>query len=257
MSEIKHHRVYIIGSGPAGYTAGLYAARAGLEPYMAAGIQPGGQLTTTTEVENYPGFPEGIMGPEMMVLFEQQATRFGLTVEHKMVEKVDVEQHPFRIWEDDGEAHTADTVIIATGATAKYLGVPGEQEYLGRGVSACATCDGFFFRDQEIVVVGGGDTAMEEASFLTRFATKVYVVHRCDELRAISRTAERRGTSWPMSVVMRERNEVAFFSVVGRGRTPRVICLSVIPNATPTLRYSTRPLFSLTGVTCMTCAALW
>ncbi len=191
MSDIQHHRVYIIGSGPAGYTAGLYAARADLEPYMAAGIQPGGQLTTTTDVENYPGFPEGIMGPEMMQLFEQQAVRFGLTVEHKMVEKVDLSVHPFRIWEDDDEEHTADTIIIATGASAKYLHIPGEQEYLGRGVSACATCDGFFFKDQEIVVVGGGDTAMEEATFLTRFASKVYVVHRREELRASKIMQER------------------------------------------------------------------
>jgi len=191
VSEIRHHRVYIIGSGPAGYTAGLYAARANLEPYMAAGIQPGGQLTTTTDVENYPGFPEGVMGPDMMVLFEQQATKFGLTVEHNMVEKVDLSQRPFRVWEDDGTEHTADAIIIATGASAKYLGVPGEQAYLGRGVSACATCDGFFFRDQEILVVGGGDTAMEEANFLTRFASKVYVAVRRDELRASKIMQER------------------------------------------------------------------
>ncbi len=186
-----HHRVYIIGSGPAGYTAGLYTARANLEPYMAAGLQPGGQLTTTTEVENFPGFPDGVMGPEMMELFQRQAERFGLQVEMKIVERVDFSERPFRLWEDDGSEHTADAVIISTGATAKYLGVPGEQEYLGRGVSACATCDGFFFREQEIVVVGGGDTAMEEANFLTRFASKVYVVHRRDELRASKVMQER------------------------------------------------------------------
>ncbi len=191
MSETRHHHIYIIGSGPAGYTAGLYAARANLEPYMAAGIQPGGQLTTTTDVENYPGFPDGVMGPDMMILFEKQATKFGLTVEHKMVEKVDLSSRPFRIWEDDDTEHTADAIIIATGASAKYLGIPGEQEYLGRGVSACATCDGFFFRDEELVVVGGGDTAMEEATFLTRFASKVYVVHRRDELRASKIMQER------------------------------------------------------------------
>lgn len=191
MSTARHHRVFIIGSGPAGYTAGLYAARANLEPYMAAGMQPGGQLTTTTDVENYPGFPDGVMGPDMMVLFEKQAVRFGLTVEHKMVERVDLSARPFRLWEDDGEQHTADTVIVATGASAKYLGIPGEQELLGRGVSACATCDGFFFRGDDLVVVGGGDTAMEEANFLTRFARKVYVAHRRDTLRASKIMQER------------------------------------------------------------------
>ncbi len=191
MTTPQHHKVFIIGSGPAGYTAGLYTARADLNPYMATGIQPGGQLTTTTDVENYPGFPEGVMGPDMMVLFEKQAVRFGLEVVYKMVDKVDLSARPFRLWEDDGTEHTADTVIVATGATAKYLNIPGEQEYLGRGVSACATCDGFFFRDQEIVVVGGGDTAMEEANFLTKFASKVYVVHRRDTLRASKIMQER------------------------------------------------------------------
>ena len=191
MSTAAHHSVFIIGSGPAGYTAGLYTARADLKPYMATGIQPGGQLTTTTEVENFPGFPDGVMGPDMMVLFEKQAVRFGLEVVYKMVERVDLSERPFRLWEDDGTEHTADTVIVATGATAKYLNIPGEQEYLGRGVSACATCDGFFFRDQEIIVVGGGDTAMEEAQFLTKFASKVYVAHRRDTLRASKIMQER------------------------------------------------------------------
>ena len=191
MSNAKHHHIFIIGSGPAGYTAGLYSARADLKPYMATGTQPGGQLTTTTEVENYPGFPEGVMGPDMMVLFEKQAVRFGLEVAYKMVDRVDFDQRPFRLWEDDGTEHTADAVIIATGASAKYLHIPGEQEYLGKGVSACATCDGFFFRDQEIIVVGGGDTAMEEAQFLTKFASKVYVAHRRDTLRASKIMQER------------------------------------------------------------------
>ncbi len=191
MATPQHHKVFIIGSGPAGYTAAIYAARANLEPYMAAGLQPGGQLTTTTDVENYPGFPDGVMGPDMMELFKKQACRFGLKLEHKMVEKVDFSQRPFRIWEDDGAEHTADAVIVSTGATAKYLGIPGEQEYLGRGVSACATCDGFFFRGQEVAIVGGGDTAMEEATFLTKFASKVYVIHRRDELRASKIMQER------------------------------------------------------------------
>lgn len=180
----RHHHIYIIGSGPAGFTAGLYAARADLKPYMASGMQPGGQLTTTTEVENFPGYPEGIMGPEMMQQFQTQAEKFGLEVAYKTVDKVDFETRPFKIWEDDGEEHTADAVIISTGASAKYVGVPGEQEYLGRGVSACATCDGFFFRDQEICVIGGGDSAMEEANFLTKFASKVYLIHRRDSFRA-------------------------------------------------------------------------
>ncbi|MCK6575025.1 thioredoxin-disulfide reductase [Myxococcota bacterium] len=192
----RHHGVFIIGSGPAGYTAALYTARANLKPFMVTGIQPGGQLTTTTEVENFPGFPDGVMGPEMMQLFEKQAVRFGLEIHFGMVSKVDFSQRPFRIEIDEDELHTADAVIVCTGATAKYLGVPGEQPadqggYLGRGVSACATCDGFFFRDQEICVVGGGDTAMEEANYLTRFASTVHVIHRRDALRASKIMQER------------------------------------------------------------------
>jgi thioredoxin reductase (NADPH) len=184
MSQTNHHSIFIIGSGPAGYTAGLYAARANLKPFMVTGSQPGGQLTTTTEVENYPGFVHGIQGPEMMQVFEQQAVRFGLEVHFDTVERVDFSQRPFRLWLGDESVHTADAVIICTGATAKYLGIPGEEAYMGRGVSACATCDGFFFKGQELAIVGGGDTAMEEANFLTRFATRVHVLHRRDTLRA-------------------------------------------------------------------------
>ena len=189
--SVAHHHVYIIGSGPAGYTAGLYDARADLKPYMAAGLQPGGQLTTTTDVENFPGFPEGIMGPELMDHFKAQAERFGLNVQYAMVDRVDFSSRPFRLWEDNGSEHTTDAVIISTGASAKYLNIPGEQEYLGRGVSACATCDGFFYRGKVVSVVGGGDTAMEEANFLTKFADKVYVIHRRDTLRASKVMQER------------------------------------------------------------------
>ena len=184
MSQTNHHSIFIIGSGPAGYTAGLYTARANLNPFMVTGSQPGGQLTTTTEVENYPGFVHGIQGPEMMQVFEQQAVRFGLEVHFDTVERVDFSQRPFKLWLGDESVHTADAVIICTGATAKYLGIPGEEAYMGRGVSACATCDGFFFKGQELAIVGGGDTAMEEANFLTRFATRVHVLHRRDTLRA-------------------------------------------------------------------------
>lgn len=195
-APIRHHRVFIIGSGPAGYTAALYAARANLKPFMVTGVQPGGQLTTTTDVENYPGFPEGVMGPEMMALFEKQAVRFGLEIEYATVSKVDFSRHPFVIEVDESATHTADAVIVSTGATAKYLGIPGEQPsdqggYLGHGVSACATCDGFFFKGQEICVIGGGDTAMEEANYLTRFASTVHVLHRRDTLRASKIMQER------------------------------------------------------------------
>jgi len=175
--------VIIIGSGPAGYTAGLYTARAMLEPLMFAGYMSGGQLMLTSDVENFPGYPNGIGGPEMMIHMREQAERFGLEVHDKNVEKVDFSERPFRVWVE-GDEHRADAVIICTGAEAIWLGAEGEEAQKGRGISTCATCDGAFFRDEEIIVVGGGDSAMEEAIFLTRFASKVTLVHRRDVFRA-------------------------------------------------------------------------
>lgn len=186
-----NYELLIIGSGPAGYTAGIYAGRAGLKPVLIEGLQPGGQLTITTEVENFPGFPDGIDANELMDNLRRQAEQFGTQILPNVVTKVDLSTQPFQVTLDDGSELTADSIIIATGASAKYLGLPDEQKYMGRGVSACATCDGFFYRKKVVAVVGGGDTACEEANYLAGLAAKVYLIVRKPYLRASKIMQER------------------------------------------------------------------
>ncbi len=184
MKELKKEKCVIIGSGPAGYTAAIYAARANMNPVVIQGMEAGGQLTTTTEVDNFPGYPEGVTGPVMMEDLKAQAKRFGTRVEWGTVTKVDFSQHPFKLWVDENQPYEAETVIIATGATAKYLGLESETKFKGAGVSACATCDGFFYRGKRVAVVGGGDTAAEEATYLAGLAEKVYLIIRKPFMRA-------------------------------------------------------------------------
>jgi len=183
MSNTQHHHLIILGSGPAGYSAAIYAARANLKPVIIQGIQPGGQLTTTTDVDNYPGYKDGVQGPEMMEDFKGQAERFGTQMIWDHIEAADLSKRPFTLKGGESE-YTCDALILATGASARYLGLPSEEAFAGRGVSACATCDGFFYRNQEVAVIGGGDTAVEEAIYLSNICSKVTLVHRRDELRA-------------------------------------------------------------------------
>lgn len=223
-NETEHIECLIIGSGPAGYTAAIYAARADMKPVMYAGMQPGGQLTITTDVENYPGYPDGIMGPEMMELFRKQAERFGTDIRYGMVTKVDFSgKAPFAIEVDEKKNILADTVIIATGASAKWLGIPSEERLNGKGVSACAVCDGFFFRGKDVAIVGAGDTAAEEASYLAKICKKVYMLVRRDEFRA-SKAMQARVLNTPNIEVLfnTETDEILGDSVVNGIRVKNV-----------------------------------
>src|SRR6516165_4620249 len=213
-----HAKVVIIGSGPAGYTAAIYAARAMLEPILIRGIQPGGQLTITTDVENYPGFADVIQGPWLMEQMEKQAAHVGTKIVTDLVTKLELSQRPFRLTCDSGDVYLADTVILATGAQARWLDLPSERKFQGYGVSACATCDGFFYRGKDVMVVGGGNTAVEEALFLTNFATSVTLVHRRDTLRAEKILQERLFANPKISVVW----DTVVFDILGADNPPKV-----------------------------------
>lgn len=223
MSDMQnHYKVLIIGSGPAGFTAALYTARANLNPILFEGTQPGGQLMITTDIENYPGFENGISGPVLMDIMRKQVQRFGTKTFYKTVEKVDFSKRPLVVYSDDGTKYTSDTVIIATGASARYLGLASEKEYMGAGVSACATCDGFFFRNQRVVVVGGGDTAMEEANYLSHICSDVLLIHRREGFRAsnimLNRAQKNEKIKMLLNVVVDEvlgKNESGRKSVTG------------------------------------------
>ena len=226
----NHHKIIIIGSGPAGFTAALYAGRANLNPVIFEGMQPGGQLTITTEVENYPGFENGIMGPELMDVMRKQAQRFGAKSIYKEITEVDFSKRPFTLKTYEGEEYKADAVIISTGASAKLLGLESENKYMGFGVSACATCDGFFYKGLKVLVVGGGDTAMEEANFLTKFASEVTVIHRRDEFRASKIMTERAEKNPKIKF---QTNKVVK-EVIGKDENGRKVMTGVIMEDTKT-----------------------
>lgn len=213
--DIEKIECLIIGSGPAGYTAAIYAARADLKPVVYQGLQPGGQLTSTTEVDNFPGYPDGVQGPEMMIDLQKQAERFGTDMRWGIISEVDFSARPFKITDDNGKKMLAETVVIATGATAKWMGIESEAKYNGHGVSACATCDGFFFRGQDMAVVGGGDTACEEASYLAKLGRKIYMIVRRDELRA-SKAMQTRVMNTPnIEILWNSKTK----EIVGDGKT--------------------------------------
>ncbi len=219
MGEVEKVKVLIVGSGPAGYTAAIYAARANLSPVMYEGLQPGGQLTTTTEVENYPGYPSGVTGPEMMEDIKKQAARFGTDIRFGMATAADLSQRPYKVTIDDNKVIEAEALIIATGATAKYLGIPDETKYAGSGVSACATCDGFFYRGKDVAVVGGGDTALEEALYLAGLCKKVYLIVRRDVFRASKVMQDRAMKQENIEILWKHQTKGLFGDGVVEGAT--------------------------------------